>query len=280
MEKIVLCLKHDREYIKSLQEILKEKLQIEVWCIEELSGLLEKALVLTDDGEIAKQCVAHELACAAVLHEQNKGEQFPSGMYCLEKIEEIEADYLYKVYERAKGIPWTILETKRLLLREITVADVPRLYELYQSPEITQYMENLFTDPQEEIEYTRAYIKNVYEFWGYGIWLVIKKSTGEIIGRAGVESKEGEEGLELGFMLGKDYQHQGYACEICQAILQYAKEELSEDNIRAWVHKDNKASINLCEKLGMTKSDETQEADKDGYVRYYLKRPFECMQMQ
>lgn len=70
-----------------------------------------------------------------------------------------------------------------------------------------------------------------------------------------MESKDAEEGLELGFMIGKAYQKQGYAYEICKAIIRYARDELLESNIRAYVHKDNQASIALCKKLGMVKSE-------------------------
>ena len=279
MEKVILSIRYMDGKIEEIKRRLEERMHIEVLLQDKPCGALENALILTDDGKTAQECVSKKWPCAAILHDKNRQEHFPMTVYCLEKIEEIESDYFTKVYQRAKGIPWTILETQRLKLREITLEDVPRLYELYADPDITKYMENLYADPLEEMEYTREYIKNVYEFWGYGIWLMIKKDTGEIIGRAGVESKEGEDGLELGFMLGTAYQHQGYAYEGCHAILQYAGKELEEDNIRACVHRENKASIKLCERLGMERALEQVGALQDEYVRYYLKRPLKSIKM-
>lgn len=268
MEKIIVCFRHGNEKTENMIKELSKKLSVEVEKAKSIQGNTEHVLVLTDDATTANRCIRQKYACAAVLHEGNSREIFPFGMYCLEKAEEIEQDYFLKVYQRAKGIPWTILETSRLLLREMTVEDVPRLYELYREPEITRYMENLFADEAEETVYTREYIKNVYEFWGYGIWLVVKKDTGEIIGRAGVESKDAEEGLELGFMIGKAYQKQGYAYEICKAIIRYAQEELLESNIRAYVRKDNQASIGLCEKLGMVRSPGGPDAQSAYLYKY------------
>ena len=52
-----------------------------------------------------------------------------------------------------------ILKTDRLTLREIRVEDVDRLYEIYEGPGITDFIEPLYEDRDEEIVYTRDYIK-------------------------------------------------------------------------------------------------------------------------
>ena len=115
-------------------------------------------------------------------------------------------------------------------------------------------MEPLFPTRQQEEDYTRDYIKNVYHFYGYGMWVITLKESEEVIGRAGLEYKEGFDGLEIGFMLGKEHQHKGYAYEACKAILEYAKAELEQNEIHAVVHKENHASIVLCERLGLHKN--------------------------
>lgn len=206
--------------------------------------------VFTDDPQTASLCEERKIPCLVLLHEQNQWVSFPCGAYCIEQIEDITPACIDRITQRVNGQPWTILETQRLLVREITEADVPRLYELYRDPEITEYMEDLFENPAEEVAYTRHYIENIYAFYGYGMWIVIEKETGEIIGRAGLENKEGFDGLELGFMIGKNYQRQGYAFEVCQAIIAYAEEELEIQDICALVREENKASIALCHKLG------------------------------
>lgn len=210
-------------------------------------------VLLTDEALVAKECSEKAQPYLFLLTEQNRHESLPAGAYCIEGMEDISEDYLRKVYQRAKGLPWEILKTDRLLIREITVEDVPRLYELYAEESITRYMEPLFPTRQQEEEYTRDYIKNIYYFYGYGMWLITLKESGEVIGRAGLEYKEGLEGLELGFMLGKEYQHKGYAFEACKAILDYAREELEQSSFYAIVHEENQASIALCEKLGFQK---------------------------
>ncbi len=205
---------------------------------------------ITDSPKEAADFAKRNIPYIVILNDWNRDKAFPGGAYCVEDAKDIDDVYLDRVYRRFKGIPWDITETARLKIREITVGDVPRLYELYADESITRYMEPLFPEQEKELEYTRAYIKNVYEFYGYGMWVIVLKESGEVIGRVGLESKEGMDGLELGFMLGVQYQHLGYACEACGAVLAYAGRELGAERFYALVNRENTASIRLCERLG------------------------------
>lgn len=181
---------------------------------------------------------------------------FPNQSYggvemIVEGFDEVDADFLEKVYQRWHHIPWTILETERCFLREMTLEDLDGLFELYADEETGLYTEKL-RPYEEEKEYQRAYINHMYRYFGYGIWLVFSKETGELIGRAGLEHREihGETELELGYLIGKKYQGKGYATEVCKAILDYAKENTDFEHINCVIREENKASVHLAEKLG------------------------------
>jgi RimJ/RimL family protein N-acetyltransferase len=191
------------------------------------------------------------------LNEENRNLSFPNGSYCVESLEDIDDDFIERIYRRFNGIPWDIAQTDRLLIREITLSDVPRLYELYEDESITKYMEPLFPQIEQEFVYTKDYINNIYKFYGYGMWVIVEKSSSLVIGRVGLENREGFDGLELGFMLGVDYQHKGYAYEACNAVLRYAVTELGQSNFCAYVDENNVPSIKLCLKLGF------REAEKE-----------------
>lgn len=194
-------------------------------------------------------------------NERNRREVFPDGAFCVENPDGMDAGYLERVYRRFKGLPWEIAETKRLKIREITVEDVPRLYELYKDSSVARYMEPLFPEQAQEAEYIRQYIKNIYGFYGYGIWAIEEKESGKLIGRAGLENKEGFEGLELGFMLGVEYQHKGYAYEACSAVLEYGISELGQKEYCALVNAENSPSIRLCERLGFKKGGNVRRSE-------------------
>lgn len=242
---------------------------------------IEKADVkITDSPTMAADYARKNIPYIVVLTEKNRAEAFPSGAYCVERAEDIDDAYRDRVYRRFRGLPWDIAETPRLKIREITVKDVPRLYELYSGEGITKYMEPLFPEMEQEIEYTKTYIENVYKFYGYGLWVIVLKESGEVIGRVGLEYKEGFDGLELGFMLGTEYQHRGYAYEACQAVLEYGIGQLGIACFYAFVNEGNDASIRLCERLGFVKAGYARipglHSDEKNFVNKIIEKEFVC----
>lgn len=224
------------------------------------------ALFLTDSAEACRQLLEAGQAVLIFLHPENSSESFSGAKYACENLTDLTPDYLERVYRRYRGIPWDILTTPRLLLRETTPEDVDAFLSIYSDPAITRYTEALYPR-EEEIAYTRDYIRNMYEFYGFGIWTVIERSTGVIIGRAGLTMREGYEDPELGYVIGTPWQNKGYATEALRAILTYAKEELCLDTIRALVKPDNKKSRHLLEKLGFSESLSYNSQNKE-YIHY------------
>lgn len=165
----------------------------------------------------------------------------------------ITLDFLEMVFCRHHKQPVKILETDRLLVREITTGDLEDLAYIYADPSITQFVEPLYAY-EEELAFTQAYIKNMYGFYGYGLWLVFEKNSGRLIGRMGLENGEidGTLEVELGYLVAKDEQRKGYAYECCKAILQYAWEELGIEAVMLCTDPQNTASVNLAKKLGFT----------------------------
>lgn len=188
----------------------------------------------------------------------------------VEGFEEVDADFLEKVFQRYHHIPWTILETERCIVRELCLDDLDGLFELYADDGMDDYTEPLF-EYEEEKTYQDAYINNMYRFFGYGMWLVFQKETGKLIGRAGLEHREiyGETELELGYLIGKKYQGQGYATEVCEAILEYAKENTNFEHINCVVQNGNNASIHMAQKLGF---EYREDYDLDGKIMHRFVR--------
>ena len=182
-------------------------------------------------------------------HEENQNEDFAGALYVIEQIEEIDYESVDMAYRRLAGLPWHILTTKRCMIRETVEEDVDSFYQIYAESEITKYMEDLYADRDEEIAYIRNYREKVYSFYGYGMWTILTKD-GTVIGRAGISWSEGFDLPELGFVIGVPWQRQGYAYEVCSAILTYAQGELGMTRIQALVMSGNDKSEALCRKLG------------------------------
>lgn len=210
----------------------------------------EEMLVVTDQSQAAQLLLDEGWYVAALYHEGNRQESFPKVKYGLGDLFEMEYRAYDAAYRRLAGLPLDILETRRLKVREGTVEDVEAYYEIYSDPSITLYMENLYEDKEVERDYMRAYIDRIYGFYGYGLWSVILKETGRVIGRAGLSVRQGYELPELGFVIDVRYQKKGYGLEVCRAILAYAKKELVFEKVQALVDKDNLISKRLLGKLG------------------------------
>ncbi len=225
---------------------------------EAYAGEERETMYLTDQPEIYAALREQRRYVLPYYHEHNRSASFPEAHYVIEELEETDFRSLDMAYRRLAGLPWEILETEHLLVRETTVEDVDCFYRIYGEPSVTDYMENLFEDRDEEIAYIREYIKTVYAFYGYGMWTVLEKESGEVIGRAGLSRREGFSLPELGFVIGVPWQGRGYAFEVCSAILRYAGEELSMERVQVLAQPENEKSLRLCEKLGFTVSGETE----------------------
>ena len=89
-----------------------------------------------------------------------------------------------------------ILETQRLLLREMTQADYPALAEILQDRVAMFAYEHAFSDEETQTWLDR--MRERYAKDGFGLWAVVCKETGEMIGQCGLtwQNYEGERVLE------------------------------------------------------------------------------------
>ncbi len=221
---------------------------------------------ICDNSEQAKKLQMTGQNVVVLLTDENSNQDFSFCKYAIMDASSCEIDFFESILKRFLGKPWDILETDRCLVRETTVEDVDAFYELYKDKEITEYMEPLFEDRDEEIEYTKSYIKNVYEFYGFGMWTIVEKTSGKIIGRAGVSYREGYELPELGFMIGKAFWRCGYAYEVCSAIVNYMYENYDMEEILIFIEPQNTPSILLAKKLGAVFYKEQCMGTCDGYL--------------
>lgn len=204
--------------------------------------------------QLAQNC---GMAALGFESEEAEGdEERPRAVMYAQGFEEIDWYFLRHVYERYHGLPWTILKTPRCVLREFSMERLPELYQLYQGQGMTDYIEPLFPYEKER-EYQKAYIKNMYGFYGFGMWIVCDRQTDELIGRVGLEFREESGGiLELGYAIGAPYQGQGYAMEACLAALSFARDKLEAREVYCLIQRGNEKSLRLAGRLGFRRVDE------------------------
>ncbi len=143
-----------------------------------------------------------------------------------------------------------ILETDRLLLRQLTMDDVPVLFEMRTNP-----LTNLYTDRpkmkslEEAAEKMKTIIALVDNRDGIA-WAVDLKESKKQIGEISFWRLIKEHyRAEIGYSLHPDYWQKGYATEAAQAIIDYGFTTLNIHSIEANVNPNNVASIKLLEKM-------------------------------
>lgn len=148
-----------------------------------------------------------------------------------------------------------ILETERLYLREMTQDDFPSLCNILQDEETMYAYEGAFTDSaaQEWLDRQRAR----YQMWGFGLWAVILKDNGKMIGQCGLTMQpwKEEEVLEVGYLFERSHWHKGYATEAATACKQYAFDVLQAKDVCSIIRDTNTASQQVAVRNGMTIED-------------------------
>ena len=250
-----------------------------------------------------------EEAVAEALCREEAVQQFEN--VCIDAAELPQA-YLRRIWCKAQGRPVLIAETERLVIRESITEDAAAFMELYQDEECRKYLEmppvneegrkeqEMSQGDEESREYPEIlpvdqtcregvkayqryledYQKGQYAFFEYGMWTLVEKTSGAVIGRAGLEQQENAGGpgadwssrekqesnidsgigkkangdatgavLSLGYALLPQFRGKGYAVEACRAILEYCKECEYADKVYVTVDEENMASRKVFGKL-------------------------------
>ncbi|OUL28090.1 GNAT family N-acetyltransferase [Nostoc sp. 106C] len=156
------------------------------------------------------------------------------------------------------------IETLRLRLRHFTLDDFDDLFRLYADAEVMRYL-----SPRTS-EQTKNSLCNHIQQWqehNLGMWAVIHKETGKMIGRCGLGFLADTPEVELGYVFDKFYWNMGLATEAAQATLKYGFWEVKLEQIVAIAHPENIASVRVIEKVGMKYQKHTRYYSHD--VVYY-----------
>lgn len=156
------------------------------------------------------------------------------------------------------------LETKRLLLRPMLETDFDALLRIFTDLKVMA----AFSHPLFTHEQMRHWLQRNLDHqnqYGYGLFSVILKETGELIGDCGLEQMEDQGAAELGYDFRSDFWNQGYATEAAMTVRDYAFQVLKLPRLISLIRVGNLASKRVAEKVGMTLAEEFTRYD----IRYW-----------
>ena len=244
-------------------------------------------LYVADSGRLLKALAGAGAAVCGYRHAGNPEERLVPADYVLMEPQWVDRDSLTKIWQRQRDLPWTILETDRLKIREFVPEDIDAICDLYD-PVARRFLEAPSEDRRKEKEILDSYIHKVYRLAGYGDWAVLDKEDGRLIGRMGFSFPSGfwnrdagaagrtnagtasaDPGIPdvdavFGYLIRADMRGRGIATEAGRAVLEYGFTQLGFECIGADTSILNRISAKILETFGFVPVAEEENQ------RYYI----------
>lgn len=160
----------------------------------------------------------------------------------------------------------TILETPRLVLREMSLDDLDFMASMLGHPEVMRFYPKCY--PRDEAE---AWIRRQldrYALHGHGGWLALDRATGEPRGQVGLvpQTIDGLLETEIGYLIHRPFWRQGLATEAAMACRDYAFNVLNQQRVISLIRPENVPSQGVARKVGLTPGRHTLHAGLDHII--------------
>jgi len=180
--------------------------------------------------------------------------------------------------EETGNEPDAPIETERLLLRPFRESDAEAFFECCQNPNIGN---NAGWKPHGSLEESQEILRSVFISQS-GIWAIILKEDGRLIGSVGIISdpkRENPQARMLGYWLDESHWGKGYMTEAVQSVLDYGFNTLQLSLITANCYPHNERSQQVLKRHGFIYEGTLHQAELtyDGHLYdhqcYYLTKP-------
>ena len=156
-----------------------------------------------------------------------------------------------------------IIETERLFLREMKKSDFDALYEVLADSDIMQHYPYTFDESR-----VRNWIqRNIerYRIFGFGLWAVCLKETGEMIGDCGITLQliDGQIKPEIGYHIRADKQRNGYAKEAAIAVRDWTFNNTPFQIVYSYMKYTNEPSVKTAISYGCKQVDEYKDDENE-----------------
>ncbi|MGN6602740.1 MAG: GNAT family N-acetyltransferase [Ginsengibacter sp.] len=164
-------------------------------------------------------------------------------------------------------MPFPILTTERLTLRQLSTGDDQEIFLLRSDKEINKYLDR---PAATTVDDARNFIKSIIDNNAL-FWAITLRNRNQFVGSIclfGFSDEESDK-CEIGYELLTNFQGLGIMKEAAEKVIDYAFNTLNVQKIEAWFHRDNQRSVNLLEKLSFSNSNQPDEENPE-LTGYYL----------
>lgn len=231
---------HQASFLFSLQSVIKNL------------GYEEKdGIILTSADNCSEELLSSGLM--AVIYDESLGKDLPYGIdLIVGSFEEVEADFLIKLWSHKNGVPCSVANTERTEIRELCEKDIDEVIKISRQEHIIRFVEDGRVSETEQREKLLAYMENVYKVYDFGIWGIFEKNTDILIGVISLDFLKTTENAEyeVGFFIRKEKLGLDFGKEAMDAVVYYAKNKLEALRLVAITDKENIGAVKLLEKCG------------------------------
>lgn len=165
-----------------------------------------------------------------------------------------------------------MIETARLFLRPMRAEDADDLRGVFADPAVMAAFGGVRFDRDAMARWVRRNLEH-QDRCGYGLFSVVHKADGCLIGDCGLERLDADRSpeTELGYDLRRDYRNRGLATEAATAVRDHAFRALDRPRLVGLIRRGNAASRRVAEKIGMHHAEDVTRSGLD-YWLYAIDR--------
>ena len=141
------------------------------------------------------------------------------------------------------------LEAERVRLEPLAIRHAEALYRIYTEPDVARY---LLSPARSREEFDTIFNRALDFEKSHGMWAVVSREDGAVVGRVGFFAFGERERPELAFLLSRSVWGRGIATEACGRAIEHALQERSWSEVVALVRPENLAASRVLEKLGFS----------------------------
>lgn len=151
------------------------------------------------------------------------------------------------------------IETARLVFRPYEPGDEEESVAMLTDAGVMRFVgDGVLDDAAARAMFGRTFT-HVYATGAFDVWAVCEKESGHVVGHAEIKPRKGADDFEIVYLLRPEAWGRGYATEIARRLVRYGFEDLGLPRVVATIDVENRASINVAEKVGMRRVGEYED---------------------
>ncbi|WP_239616817.1 GNAT family N-acetyltransferase [Cohnella mopanensis] len=146
-----------------------------------------------------------------------------------------------------------MIESDRLIFRKYHSDDLDQLLTMASDPDVMRYIGQGTTWTKEQAKESLDKFVNWYQS-GLGLYIALDKRSNKMVGHSGLvpQTIEGNNEIEVGYWVVKDYWGQGYGLEQAKVWKQFGLSSLNKKRLVSIIQHGNIGSMKVAEKNGMS----------------------------